>query len=541
MERTMSAVSKTSSNGSQKSFRMKKPPLKSAATRNTKPNHTTSECGHKLNSRSIHTKGGATDNKNMIQIVTQEQIRDLLIPGDAPNTYPTIWSKDEWQRLDSKAHIKSFHDQLEEMHRIQQEREKIREESERRKAALREIDAMKAAKKSELLETEEAIPEEEDEELLQRKILDRAFLAKQEREEEVKKANRVILQTKCHVIRDAQIHEKHELNKEIKNEELKLEKMMLEEAERALKEEDKRRQELKKEMMKHSEELRKQLEQKELIRLKEAELIEEESKKMQQAIAAIKYDEKERQAQELARKKKIQSELQQAKELSTYFKNLEFEEERRAELKVSEYMRQKREREAQKLLEQKIAKDARDKDHERLLQLQQKIMDTKSHREAIVLRRGQEQVEREYRKKEREAAIKKRETDREIAKARAIQLEETKRQRALEIARDEMDFKTTVEKLKTEEMREKEMQRQKAIEKQRYREEIMNQMTERERKKKEEEAEAKRAFLEAIEAEKNRERLVKNIIGLKIKQMKETQIPERFVKDVQKQLNVQVK
>lgn len=44
-----------------------------------------------------------------------------------------------------------------------------------------------------------------------------------------------------------------------------------------------------------------------------------------------------------------------------------------------------------------------------------------------------------------------------------------KRQRALEIARDEMDFKTTVEKLKTEEQREKEQQKLKSIEKQRYR------------------------------------------------------------------------
>lgn len=369
-------------------------------------------------------RAGATEDKNMIQIVTQEQIRDLLIPGDTPNVYPTIWSKNEWHRLDSKAHIKSFHDQLEEMHRIQQEREKIREESEMRKAALREFDKQKAAKKTELMEAAE-IPPEEDDELLQMKILDRAFLAKQEREEEVKKANRVILQTKCHVIRDAQIHEKQELSKEIKNEELKLEKMMLEEAERALKEEDKRRHSLKQEMMKHSEELRKQLEHKELIRLKEAERIEEESKKMQKAIAAIKYDEKEKALIQYERKKKIQSELQQAKELSSYFKNLEFEEERRDELKVSEYMRQKREREAQKLLEQKIAKEARDRDHERLLQMQQKILDTKSHREAIVLRRGQEQVEREYRKKEREAAIKKRETEREIAKARAVQLEET--------------------------------------------------------------------------------------------------------------------
>uniref|UniRef100_A0A336MQV7 Cilia- and flagella-associated protein 45 n=1 Tax=Culicoides sonorensis TaxID=179676 RepID=A0A336MQV7_CULSO len=535
----MSAISKTSSNASQKSFRMKKLNIKSAVNKNPRPNHTVSECGHKLNSRPIHLKTGPTEDKNMIQIVTQEQIRDLLIPSDSPNMHPSIWKKDEWFRLENKSRIKSFQDQLEEMSRIQQEREKIREESEKRKAALREIDKQKAAKKSELIETT-AIPTEEDDELLQMKILDRAFLAKQEREEEVKKANRIILATKCHVIRDAQIHEKQELCKEIKNEELKLEKMMLEEAERALKEEDKRRQALKQEMMKHSEELRKQLELKERLKLKEAERIEEESKKMQQAIAAIKHDEKEKAEIEHARKKRIQEELQRAKELSSYYKSLEFEQERRDELKVSEYMRQKREREAQKLLEQKIAKEAKDRDHERLLQLQQKILDSKSHREAIILRRGQEQVEREYRKKEREAAIKKRETEKAIAKARAIQLEETKRQRALELARDEMDFKTTVEKLKTEEQREKEQQKMKAIEKQLYREEIKNQMTERERKKKEEEAAAKKAFLDALEAEKNRERLVKNIIGLKIKQMKETRIPERFVKDVEKQLKVTV-
>lgn len=174
-----------------------------------------------------------------------------------------------------------------------------------------------------------------------------------------------------------------EIQKEIKNEELKLEKIMLERAEAALKQEDKRRVLVKKEMEKHSEELRKQLQEKELIRLKEAERIEEESKKLHQAVTMIKIDEKEKSRQRFEHKKKIQSDLQKAKELSSYFKQLEFEEERRAELKMAEYMRQKREREAQLLVEARIAKEAKDRDHERLLQIQQKILDSKSHREVI--------------------------------------------------------------------------------------------------------------------------------------------------------------
>lgn len=156
---------------------------------------------------------------------------------------------------------------------------------------------------------------------------------------------------------------------------------MLEKAEAALKEEDKKREITKKEMEKHSEELRKQLQEKELIRLKEAERIEEESKKIRQAMAMIRFDEQEKLKQRHEHKKKIQKDLQKAKELSTYFKQREFEDERKAELKMAEYMRQRREREAQQQLEARIAKEARDRDHERLLQIQQKILDTKSQRE----------------------------------------------------------------------------------------------------------------------------------------------------------------
>lgn len=44
----------------------------------------------------------------------------------------------------------------------------------------------------------------------------------------MKKANRIILATKCSIIRHAQIAEKNEIEREFKNENLRLERMMLE-------------------------------------------------------------------------------------------------------------------------------------------------------------------------------------------------------------------------------------------------------------------------------------------------------------------------
>lgn len=84
----------------------------------------------------------------MIQVVTQDQIRDLLIPSSEPNAHPTIWPRTEFDRIERKAWIKSFQDHLEEMNKFQQDKQRAKEESEKRKAMLREIDRAKTAKMS---------------------------------------------------------------------------------------------------------------------------------------------------------------------------------------------------------------------------------------------------------------------------------------------------------------------------------------------------------------------------------------------------------
>lgn len=157
------------------------------------------------------------------------------------------------------------------------------------------------------------------------------------KEEEVKRANRLILATKCHVIRDAQIAEKNEIAREYRNEDLRLEKIMSEERDKALIEEEIKREDGRKVLLKYSEDIRKQLRERETTRAKEVERIEEEAIAMKRAVEVMNKEEQEKTKIRVEKTRKIRHELQKSSQWSSYFKNLEFEEERIAELVIYFY------------------------------------------------------------------------------------------------------------------------------------------------------------------------------------------------------------
>lgn len=125
-----------------------------------------------------------------------------------------------------------------------------------------------------------------------------------------------------------------------------------------------------------------------------------------------------------AKIQKTREGLQKSSHWSQYFKNLAFEKERIAELKIQEYMRQRLERDKQLELERRLAKEEREKEYDKILQRQQKLLESKTERNELEYRRQREEVERAFRRREKEAAIKKREMAEDIAKARSVQLEE---------------------------------------------------------------------------------------------------------------------
>lgn len=87
-------------------------------------------------------------------------------------------------------------------------------------------------------------------------------------------------------------------------------------------------------------------------------------------------------------------------------------------------MRQKLEREKRLAIERRLAHEEKEKEYVRILQRQQKLLESKTERNELEYRRQREEVEREFRRREKEGAIKKREMAEDVAKARNVQLEE---------------------------------------------------------------------------------------------------------------------
>ncbi|KAL7038093.1 hypothetical protein ACKWTF_009451 [Chironomus riparius] len=472
------------------------------------------------------------DGKEFVKIVTRDGVRNLLVPSKRPNTYEEFWPQKELVRLENKAKVLTVEDKMIKLQKRLEENKKLKEDCEKRKQRLREIDMAKRT----LMENElDSYQIAENENKL--KLLDRAYLAKQEQEEEVKQANRIILATKCSVIRDAQIAEKNEIEREFRNENLRLERMMLEERDKALIEEEQKREVERKNVLKYSMEIRAQLEEREAVRAKEVERIEEEAAAMKKALMAIEKEDVEKARIRSAKIQKTREGLQKSSHWSQYFKNLQFEKERIAELKVQEYMRQRLERDKQLELERRLAKEEREKEYDKILQRQQKLLESKTERNELEYRRQREEVEREFRRREKEAAIKKREMADDIAKARNVQLEEVKRQRAMQIARDEANFNEFMGKLRVEKDREELRKKLRSQTKCKYRDDIIAQIEQKKVKKREMEEKLKREKMALIDAERQREKNVKQVIETKVKDMKANNVPEKFIKDVERQLN----
>lgn len=112
--------------------------------------------------------------KEFVRVITRDGVRDLLVPSLKPNAYTELWPESKLSRLQANAKVLTVEDKMHELEIRVKSNEKLKEESERRKQKLREIDTARVAKREEQKET---FVDESD----NLKLLDRAFLAKQER------------------------------------------------------------------------------------------------------------------------------------------------------------------------------------------------------------------------------------------------------------------------------------------------------------------------------------------------------------------------
>lgn len=102
-------------------------------------------------------------------------MRNLLVPSKRPNTYEEFWPQKELVRLQNKAKVLTVEDKMIKLQKRLEENKKLKEDCEKRKQRLREIDMAKRTKTEDELDSYQ-IAENEN----KLKLLDRAYLAKQE-------------------------------------------------------------------------------------------------------------------------------------------------------------------------------------------------------------------------------------------------------------------------------------------------------------------------------------------------------------------------
>jgi Trichohyalin-plectin-homology domain len=124
-----------------------------------------------------------------------------------------------------------------------------------------------------------------------------------------------------------------------------------------------------------------------------------EAIKLQKAKQVLDEETRQLEISNREKKENLKKELQRANEMSLQLKNQRFEEQRIAELKAQEYMNIKRAQRKQLEREATLAREVKQKAHDRMLKLQQQLINSKSKSQEVQYRLELEQVERDFRQK----------------------------------------------------------------------------------------------------------------------------------------------
>lgn len=139
--------------------------------------------------------------RQVAKIRDKSGARKYLIPSKEPTVYPKIMTKKEYEHFKERSRVMTSEDRRAAAEAAEKERERLTKESMERKEAVRRMDMKKGREK-------DPRTREIEEEARRRTmhILERARNMRLEQEEEIQRCNRLILESKCRAIRDAQVN-----------------------------------------------------------------------------------------------------------------------------------------------------------------------------------------------------------------------------------------------------------------------------------------------------------------------------------------------
>ncbi|XP_008216445.1 cilia- and flagella-associated protein 45-like [Nasonia vitripennis] len=486
--------------------------------------HTARECDQLLKNRAIHPK-------EVTRVPEKEGYRKLLVPSKEPTVHPKIITSSELSSLVERSHIPTKEEREAALAAAEREKERLLRESMARKEAIRQMDLRRSREKQGRMSD---VEEESRQRTLH--LLQRARDLKLEQEEEVKRCNKLILETKCRAVRDAQIAEKKLLERQYAAEEQRINKLVEEERIRALRLEEEKERERASRQQNFAQLLKEQILENEEERLLEQERKREESRLLNLNSLAQQEAELARMKEKEAEHEKARREFIESNEQLKHFKQMEKEESKIMEMRIQEFHREKAERAAKAAEEIRQENLRREREKDRLAEQALQARQLQAQIDELNATRIQEEVSREWRRREKAEAMKRLENQRKLRSVRDQQINSKMQMQAMEIEREKKEFDKILALQKEalcREEKEREKKRRQALV---HRSEILKQVNEKEKDKI---VSRQRMFEEgvAIKAETDqRKRQLREAMERKCQEMRENKVPDMYINEVKRMI-----
>ena len=320
-----------------------------------------------------------------VEVITKDLIRKIRVPCKDPSELSIILTRADFLRIYEASRILTMEEKQARLNEIKAKKEAEQNKSQDRKNFMSEMEAqrLKREKPSEI---------EAEKKDMSKLMLSKAEEQLNEQEDEIKKLNEIILNIKCHAVRDAQLREKDEIKQELDEENKRLDEMMEIERLRALKQYEQRELERQYKQVEGANVIKKQINDNNQRRILEDEKREQEKMAMLRYLEKLQMEDIEQIEKKKQNQKVVMREVSKANEEIQQQKQERTRQEKLADMKVLEYIKEKEAREL--AYQNRIEEQNREKEREiaRMRALQERAKDEQAEKDALRARRIQEEV-----------------------------------------------------------------------------------------------------------------------------------------------------
>ncbi|XP_064407345.1 cilia- and flagella-associated protein 45-like [Halichondria panicea] len=479
----------------------------------------------------VKTRGQRVSNDpEVIQVISKDLIRKIKVPGTPdPSGFTVILDRDEFSKIRTRSNVLSEAEKKKRAAAAKEDKNTKLEAVQLRKQEMQhlEMTRKKNEKPSDLDQENQEMGSE---------LLAKAKYMMEEQDDEVKKLNELILNAKCHAIRDAQLREKKEMERAMKDEELRLDDMMEIDRIKSLRDYEQKQNSKAQQRRRGAGMIREQIEDREQRRLLEAEKKDQETQSMLHYLERLQQEDMDN----LVKKREAQASLMEDVALCNeeiQRQKLEQREQLKMEdIRVMEYIKEKQQREEEQQAEQEAAKAEKEKEIARLRAQQERANDKQAEKDALRAKRRHEEFERMWRKKEQEEARKKADTEHMLIDSRNRQIQNKEHLLAMQAQRDRTEFERVLQVQQELVNTDKSKQATDAQRRHAHAEEIRKQV----RKKEEERIGARRGFFEEgnkLDQEaKDRRKKLDEIKQRKLAELRAAGIPDKYCAEVSRKI-----